>query len=83
MEQSFHIVSALASGIAESGFNLETNYPWYVWGRLGLLSGTICPFLCAKNEFYCFFLLKTFYLFILESTVLIIEETIRSSKGVL
>lgn len=65
VEQSFYIVSALASRISRSSFNWETSYPWYVWGRLGLLSGTFCPVLCAKNEFYCFFLLKTFYPFIL------------------
>lgn len=68
VEQSFYIVSALAFGISRGGFNLETNYPWYVWGWLGFLSGTFCLFLCAKNECYwCFFfpLLKTFYPFIL------------------
>ena len=54
VEQSFYIVSTLAPGISKSSFNSETNYPWYVWGSLGLLSGTFCPFLWAKKEFYCF-----------------------------
>ena len=54
VEQSFYIVSTLAPGISKSSFNSETNYPWYVWGSLGLLSGTFCPFLWAKSEVYCF-----------------------------
>lgn len=65
VEQSFYIVSILAPGVSKNSFNSETNYPWYVWGSLGLLCGTFCPFLWAKNEFYCFFLLKPFYAFIL------------------
>lgn len=49
-----------------SSFNLESNYPWCLWGRLGALEGELFhSVLCAKSEFYCFFSSKTFYPFIL------------------